>query len=365
MPSDQGKVVTVDGVIDPENLGVTLVHEHTFSDLATAWFDRPDSAYEQGLAEEPVALDNRWYTDQHHFGHKDNLRMSSFSDAVEEMGYFHQAGGDTVVDVTPKNVGEDPQQVRAVSRETGLNFVHGTAYYVKSGHPDHVQHRSVKELTEEFISDITDGIGNTMVRAGIIGEIGLSGHLHDDEVKVLRAAGRAGRKTGAPVTIHPAGRTEYSQRDRTYPRSRWGLEIVDILEEEGLPPNRVIMGHMDGTIYEDLEYQFDLVDRGVYIAYDLWGTEKYLPRWNDGYPSDTWRVESTLKHIERGNIDRLLFSHDIGSKTKRQKYGGHGYSHILMNVVPRLLANGLSQDQIETIIVENPRRVLPFDSPEA
>lgn len=363
MPSDQGKVVTVDGQIDPDELGTTLIHEHTFSDLATAWFDRPGSAFEQAIAEEPVSLENRWYVDQHHFGHEDNLRLSSFDEAVEEMGYFHRAGGNAVVDVTPKNVGDDPEKVRGVSRETGLHFVHGTAYYVRSGHPDYLDDMTEDEIEDEFVSDVTEGIDDTTVRAGVIGEIGLSGHLHEKELEVLQAAGRAAVRTGAPVSIHPAGRTEHSQRDRTYPRSRWGLEIVDVLEEEGLAPDRIIMGHMDGTIYEDLEYQFELADRGVYVAYDLWGTEKYLSRWNDGYPSDTWRVESTLEHVENGNLDRLVFSHDIGSKSKRRTYGGHGYAHIPENVVPRLLANGLSRDEVETILVENPKRVLPFDEP--
>lgn len=251
-----------------------------------------------------------------------------------------------------------------MSRETRLHFVHGTAYYVRSGHPDYIDDMTESELEEEFVSDVREGIDDKTVRTEVIGEIGLSGHLHEQELKVLRAAGRAACRTGAPVSIHPAGRTEHSQRDRTYPRSRWGLEIVDVLEEQGLDPNQVIMSHMDGTIYEDLEYQFELVNRGVYVSYDLWGTEKYLSQWNDGDPSDTWRVEATLEHAENGNLDRLVFSHDIGSKSKRRTYGGHGYAHIPENVVPRLLANGLSRADLDKILVENPKRVLPFDEPE-
>lgn len=359
-----GRVVTVDGPIDPDQLGVTITHEHTFTDFATPWFEEPDSAHERALAYEPVRIENLWYIDRNHFSHEDNLRLESMEEAVTEFGYFHDAGGDTVVDVTPKNVGLDPDRVRAVARRTGLQFVHGTAYYVRSAHPPRIDDVSAADLEAEFVSDVREGIDDTRVRAGVIGEIGLSGEIHPAEEKVLRAGARAARRTGAPLSIHPPGRTAESQRDRTYPRSRWGLEILDIIEEEGLALDRVAMGHMDGTTYEDLTYQHEIADRGAFLEYDLWGTEKYLERWNDGYPSDGWRVEAVRELIEAGHADRLLFSQDIGSKTKRRRYGGHGYGHVLEAVVPRLLANEVDRDATEEILIDNPRRLLTFDEPE-
>lgn len=364
MVEDTGSVVTVDGTIEPDELGVTITHEHTFTDFATPWFDRPDSAHDRRLAEQPIRMGNQWYVDRNHFGHRDNLLLDSLEEAVDEYNRFLEAGGDAVVDVTPKHIGEDPRRVRAVARRTGLTFIHGTAYYVRSGHPDYINDMTVEDLETEFVSDVRDGIDDTTVRAGVVGEIGLSGHLHEQEIKVLRAGARAARRTGAPLSIHPAGRTEHSQRDRTYPRSRWGLEILDIIEEEGLAPERVAMGHMDGTIYEDLDYQRELANRGAYLEYDLWGTEKYFQRWNDGYPSDTWRVEAIRELLDDGHGDRILFSHDIGSKSKRRAHGGHGYAHIPESVVPRLLANGVTREQIDAILVENPRDVLQFATPE-
>lgn len=363
MADDTGFVVTVNGRVDPDSLGVTITHEHTFTDLATPWFEDPDSAYERSIAHDPVKIEDLWYIEKNHFNHEDNLRLESFDEAVEELGHFYRAGGDTVVDVTPKNLGEDPQRVRAVARETGLQFVHGTAYYVRSAHPDRVDETSLDDLTEEFVSDVRDGIGDTRVRAGVIGEIGLSGHIHDQEEKVLRAGTRAALRTGAPLSIHPPGRTDESQRDRTYPRSRWGLEVLDIIEDEGLEPDRVAMGHMDGTIYEDLTYHHELADRGAYVEYDLWGTEKYLPRWNDSYPSDTWRVDAVRELLDAGHGSKVLFSHDIGSKSKRRCHGGHGYAHVLESVVPRLLANGVSEEQIDQILIDNPKRMLTFEEP--
>lgn len=364
MSDDTGSVVTVEGGIDPDELGSTLVHEHTFTDFARAWFDEPESAYKRKLAYEPVSLENQWYIDQNHFRHEDNLRLDSFEEAVEEYAAYYRAGGDTVVDVTPKGVGPDPNRVRGVARETGLQFVHGTAYYVRSAHPDRLDDATVEALESEFVSDVREGIDDTDVRAGLIGEIGTSGHLHDVEETVLRAGARAARRTGAPLSIHPPGRTAHSQRNRTYPRSRWALEILDIVEEEGLPPERVAICHMDGTLYEDLEYQFELAERGAYLEYDLWGTEKYLERWNDGYPSDAWRVDAVGELIERGHADRLLFSHDIGSKSKRRAHGGHGYAHVLESVLPRLEANGVDRETLDRIMVENPREWLAFAEPD-
>lgn len=287
--------------------------------------------------------------------------------AIEELKRYHRAGGDTVVDVTPKGVGQDPRKVRQVSRETGLEFVHGTAYYVRGSHPDRIDRLSIEDLTQEFISDVRDGIDDTSVPAGIVGEIGLSanasGDIYDEEIKVLRAGARAARLTGAPLTIHPPGRTERAQRDRTYPTSRWSLEVLDIVEEEGLPPERVIMSHMDRTLFEDLSYQKELASRGPYLEYDLWGAEFYLDIWNDGFPSDKWRIDAVAELIDAGYLSQLLFSHDICQKIQLTKFGGFGYDHLLTNAIPMLVYHGVSYDNITEILIENPKSILAFSSP--
>lgn len=361
--NDVGTIVTVDGCIDPEDLGVCLPHEHTLVDLSEAWFDEPDSAVDRALAREPVSLENLWYVRRNPQQHRDNFRIGSVDVAVEELGRYHRAGGDAVVDLTPKNAGGDPKRVRGIARETALTYVHGTAYYVRKAHPERVDEASVDELADEFVSDVRTGIDDTAVRAGIVGEIGLSGHVHPAEKKVLRAGARAARRTGAPLNIHPPGRTEHAQRDRTYPPSRWALELLDVIEEEGLPPDRIVVSHMDRTIYLDTEYQRELADRGAYLEYDLWGTELYLEAQNDSYPSDARRLEAVAGLIEDGYTDRLLFSHDVCMRVQLTRYGGYGYGHLLDNVVPMLLNRGIDRDTIDTILVENPRRVLTFREP--
>lgn len=360
MTNDTGSVVTVDGPIPPADLGVTLSHEHTFANWVEAWYTPPETAHDQRIAEQPISIDSLGYVRRNPMQHRDNLRLDSVEEAIDELARYLRAGGESYVDVTPKNVGCDPERVRGIARQLGLNVVHGTGYYTQAAHPPDVTEATIEELEEEFVSDVRDGIGETDVRAGIIGEIGLSDRIYGDEEKVLRGAARAARRTGAALTIHPPGRSRYSQRERTYPTSRWGLEVLDMVREEGLAPDRVIMDHMDRTIYEDLTYQKQLADQGVYLEYDIWGLESYLAEHEDSYPQDSWRTRAVLELIEEGYLENLLFSHDVYLKIQRVAHGGYGYAHLLENVVPMLEARGVTDDQLETIFVENTRRVLTF-----
>lgn len=362
MTGDEGAVVTVDGRIDPEELGVTLPHEHMLAD-ASNWFTPPESAYERKIAQEPVSLENRGYIVHNLYGSKDNMQLNSYEEAVEEVSRFKRAGGDAVVDLTPKNVGRDPRRIRGIARETGLTFVHGTGYYVRTAQPDYLDDMTSEEIEEEFVSDVREGIGDTTVRAGIVGELGVSGRIHDVEERVVRAGARAAATTGAPLNIHTPGRTPHSQKNRTYPPSRWALKLLDICEEEGLAPDRVVMSHLDRTFYEDLNYQRELANRGAYIEYDLWGLEAYIKEYDDGLPSDVRRAEWAAELVEDGYADRLLFSQDVWGKIQRVKYGGYGYAHLLENCWPMLRAQGVSRDTFNQITVENPRRVLTFEEP--
>jgi phosphotriesterase-related protein len=367
MSDDINTIVTVDGRINPDELGVTLPHEHLFAD----WTDRyepPESAYERKVAEEPVSLENLWYVEKNPFTHKDNLRLNSFQEAVDEISIFHRMGGDAIVDMTPKNTSGDPEQVRSIARETGLNIIHGTAFYTRDSHPKRVDNMSVEDVADEFEDDVLNGIGKTDVRAGIIGEIGLSGHIHSAEEKVLRAGARAALRTGAPIAVHPPGRTEHSQRNRTYPSSRWGLKILDILEDEGLQMERANLCHMDRTRwYENLDYQREICRRGGYVEYDLFGQRRYHYRdeYNDASPSDVQRVEWLAELVEDGFEENLLLSQDVFLKSHRQKHGGFGYAHILDNIVPILEDRGIADETIYTLLVENPKRLLTFTKPNS
>ncbi len=365
---DIGTIITVEGRIDPHELGVTSTHEHLFIDAVDAWYEPPSAPAKRQIATEPISLETLCHIRRNPMSHKDNLRLDSIEEALDELGHFLRAGGNSVVDVTPKDVGADPRRVRKIARESGLTIVHGTAYYTRASHPDRfTAHSSAtleSSLEEEFVSDVIEGIDDTTVRAGIVGEIGLSDRIYPEEEAALRSGARAARRTGASLTVHPPGRTPHSQRGRTYPTSRWGLEVLDIVEEEGLPANRVVIDHLDRTVYENLEYQFELAERGAYLEYDLWGLEMYLDKYDDSYPSDSWRVDSICELIDQGYESQLLFGQDVYMKAQRRRYGGFGYSHVLENVCPMLKARGVDKETIDRILIENPRNLLTFAEPE-
>jgi len=358
---DTGTAVTVEGPVDPETLGITLPHEHVFSSWGPEKFDDPESAYERKLAREPISLENLWYVRRNPTQHRENLRLESMEDAIEEVAQFHRAGGDTIVDVTPKGASADPERVRGVGRESGVTFVHGTAFYTRESHPERVAHRDTDELTEEFVSDVTDGIGGSSVRAGIIGEIGTSGEIHEREEKVLRAGARASLETGAPVSVHPP-----SDRDPEWPPSRRALQVLDILEEEGLPLDRVVICHMDQSKWlgGSMEYQRTVLDRGAYVEFDLFGHELYFEDGEDAQPSDVDRAGYVAELVKDGYTDQLLLSQDIFLKYLLRRYGGHGYAHVLTNVLPMFDGAGVPEEAVENLLTSNPQRMLTFAKPE-
>jgi phosphotriesterase-related protein len=373
MSEDAGSAVTVEGRIDAEEVGVTLPHEHIFIDSVDWAYEPPGSAIDRRISEEPIRLDNLWWIRKNRESHKDSLRMNSFPDAVEEIKHFLHAGGDTLVDLSPKSFKNKPEEIRAVSRATGINVIHGTAFYYRPSHPHRLDDMSLEEIAEEFERDITEGIDGTDVRAGIIGEIGLSdtserdepginNEIYDAEEKVLRASARAAIRTGAPINVHPP-----YQRSEEWPNSRRCHSILDILEEEGLPLERVVLSHRDRSkwLETDLTHQMELADRGAYIEYDMFGHEEVPhPEFNDAKPSDFDRIKWVMELIENGYGDSLLLSHDVFRKSHLRKYGGYGYAHVIEDIIPILKEYGVSKSDLDELVIDNPRRLLTFAEPE-
>lgn len=359
-----GKILTVEGPIDPEDLGVTLPHEHMFMDPVEGRFNPPSSAVDRARSDEPISLENLDWIRRNPLRHKENMVLDSYDEALEEARTFHRFGGDTIVDVTPKHIGGDPERVRSVGRETGVQIVHGTAHYHVETLPDFVYDLQGEEIEEEFVDDIRNGIDDTNIKAGVIGEIGLKDHIYEVEEKILRAAARAAVRTGAPLTVHPPGASPKSRKDGSYFSSKWGHDILDIVEEEGLSPERTVICHMDRNWFEDLEAQKELCERGAFVEYDVWGTQFVRTQQEVGYASDKQRIEWVSELIDAGYQEHLLFSHDIFCRAQRRRYGGHGQVHIIKNVVPMLKWHGYGQEVINDIIKRNPKRWLTFDEPE-
>ena len=182
-------------------------------------FAEPAAASDKGRAWEPVSLANLGWVRQHFNANLDNLRLTDEQVAADEIRLFKHAGGSTVVDPTPKTLARDPLALARIARATGMNVVMGSGYYVAASHPPDMDGKSVDALADEMIADVTVGAGDTGVRAGLLGEIGTTYPLAENERKVLRAAVTAQRQTGAPLMVHP-GR-----------HPRMPMELAELVDE--------------------------------------------------------------------------------------------------------------------------------------
>jgi len=346
--AETGQVQTVLGAISSEAMGITLPHEHLLIDFKVM-FVEPAPASDKGRAWEPVSLANLGWVRQHFNANLDNLRLTDEEVAIDEIPLFQQAGGATVVDPTPRTLARDPLALARIARATGLHVVMGSGYYVAASHPPDMDARTIDDLAREMIADVTAGPGDTGVRAGLLGEIGTTYPWTENERKVLRAAIAAQRETGAPLMIHPG-------RHPGMP-----MELAEFVGKEGGDLARTIMCHIDRTI-ADVRAVIDLAQTGMWLEYDLFGMENSYYPYNPSFdmPNDGGRMAHVLALIEAGHGDRVLLSHDIAYKTSLVKYGGYGYHHLLVNVVPRLRMKGVDEPGLRRLLVDNPRRAFQF-----
>ncbi|MAF53785.1 MAG: phosphotriesterase-related protein [SAR202 cluster bacterium] len=346
--SMRGKAQTVLGPVDAGDLGPTMTHEHLFIDFRIM-FNPPADATIQDRAMQAITLENVGWVRYNQYTSLDNLMVLEEDVAIDEARLFKRVGGGTIVDATTIGIGRDPLALARIARDVGINIVMGAGFYVDPVHPDDMDDRSEDDLARQIIADIQDGVGDTGVKAGIIGEIGCSWPLTDNERKVLRAASIAQKETGASILIHPG-------RDEGAPS-----EIIEVLAESGADVSRVIMGHLDRTV-ADFDNLRRLASTGCYLEWDLFGNESsYYPLSDIDMPSDAQRMDTIKRIIEsEGCGERVVIAHDICTKHRLVKYGGHGYGHILENIVPRMRRKGFTEEQVHAITAGNPASVLSF-----
>jgi phosphotriesterase-related protein len=202
----------------------------------------------------------------------------------------------------------------------------------------------------QIIHDVEQGVGDTGIRSGIIGEIGCSWPWHESEKKVLEASVIAQRETGAPLLIHP-GRNQ-----------RAPIDLLNAVEKWGGNLSRTVMGHIERTVY-DRGILNELIGSGAYLNFDLFGHESsFYPLAPDSYiPADHERIEMVEYMVSEGKQGSVLLAHDICTKHRLKTYGGHGFDHILTRVVPRMKARGMNEEVIRLILIDNPTRMLTFD----
>jgi phosphotriesterase-related protein len=301
-------VVTVRGEVTVSRLGRVLPHEHVFCDTVREY--RGDGL----LNDERLA--------------------------VEELAVL--AGEPTtVVDLTLDEIGRDPEALRRVSEATGVQIVMGCGGY-RDPYLDRaaLDRTSVAELADRLIAEIEYGVGDSGIRPGIIGEIGADRRVVSAvEERVLRAAARAQRRTGLAISTHSA---------------RWPVALaqLEILDEEGVDPRRVIVGHSDSV--PDPGFQLLLARRGCFVELDAVGT---------GTPHEQRRiVEHVLDLIAHGHLGQVLLSQDVFLASHLAANGGPGYGHLFDTFFDRLRGAGVGDGELTQITVHNPARALMGDA---
>ena len=256
-------IQTVLGSISPESLGITLAHEHLIHDSSAHRVD-PTVVFD-----DPVMM-------------------------VDELTEFRDLGGRAVVELTPIEIGRDVSLLWDISRDSGLHVVAATGFYTEISYPPFVRQGSIEQIANHFVKELTQGIDDTGIRAGVIGEIGTSeGAITDNEKKVFQASAMAQERCGAPIFTH------------TY----WGtlgLEQIALLGELGADLSRVAIGHIDSQL--DFDYHQAIADSGAYLAYDCVGKTHHDPEFGHGFPTDVERADMLIRLIEAGYVEQLLLS---------------------------------------------------------
>ncbi len=339
----KGKAQTVLGVIEPGLLGQTLMHEHLLWDIRTpAMQANPDQGPE-------ISLCNCWQMSYGSLKAPNNYVFSDHEIAIAEVERMRAAGGETIVELSTGGLAPDPDGLMEIARATSAHIVMGCGHYVDDYQDPANRERNIDDFAAEMVAQIYEGAWGSEARAGIIGEIGCQSPWTELERRVMAGALIAQQETGAALNIHPG-------RDPDQPQ-----EVADFIAAEGGDTSRLIISHVDRTVFDD-ERLFRLADSGCVIELDLFGQEQsfYGLNLKIDLPNDADRLRWIRRLIDRGHLDQVAISHDICYRSRLNRFGGHGYSHIFDNVIPLMRRRDFSEAEINRIIVETPRRLLTF-----
>jgi len=319
----QEYVNTVTGPIRVEELGVTLMHEHILIGYPG------------------------WEADTLRPGPG---RAEMVDTAVDKIRSMQSIGIQSMLDPCPNDLGRDVGLAAEVADKTGFNIICATGLYKENeggfAHWHFVRSigRGVEAMAELFIHELTKGIGDTGIKAGIIKVATGEGQITDYEYDVLSAAAMAAVETGAPITTHTDQGT-------------MGEEQQAVLMEKGVPSHRIIIGHSCGA--SDHDYHMRLLEKGSYLGFDRFGLDILVP--------DEQRIDALVALLQKQQERRIVVSHDSVWCTRGQPFPAEmlaaidtdklfNPTHFHRNIIPALLARGVSREQIDTMLVDNPRR---------
>jgi phosphotriesterase-related protein len=332
---------TVLGPIAPEQLGPTSMHEHLLSDLSI-WAKPPRELPPAGVPMGPeLAAYLRWNA----LSLPQNLVLDDPDVAAAELAYVRAAGASAVVELTHEGMGRRIDELPEISRRAGVHVCVGAGFYVEETMPARVRDAGIDELAEILVAQLTDGIGASGIKPALLGEIGTSWPITAAEWRLVRAAGRAGARTGAAVYMHLSF------------RGMGGTAVLAALMEEGMPADRVVIGHLDERW--DRGYHREIAQAGAVLGYDTFGSDFYYGSPALRNPTDAERLEMVEWLLSEGFGSQLIIGADVWTQANLRRNGGNGYDHLFRRIAPAIadLADG-DTTVVDTILVHNPRRLL-------
>jgi len=302
-----GIIRTVKGDINPNDLGMCLPHEHLL-----------------GMPPVPYAV-----TDP-------DLILDDIQASLQEVIELQATGIQSLVEMTPIDYNRNPNGLYQISKKSGLNIICVTGYLKDKFCAPIVSQMEIDDIAQQMIRDIQVGIDETDICAGVIKASSSLNVITGNEQKVFQAAAIAQQATGALISTHTEAGT-------------MALEQIDLLTQAGVEPNRILIGHLDRCMDWDLHQQ--VADRGVYLGYDQISKHKYYP--------DTQRIKFVSQMIDTGHQAQLMLSMDLARQSNFSAYGGQpGHTYFMEDFVPMLHSAGVSNETVNRLLINNPRRAL-------
>lgn len=391
-PSGPGgkNVRTVRGLMAPEHLGITDMHEHVLRDHVpddaqistmfdketleeSAMFSEPEPVPDRFFPQKgnPITLRNRSYLIPYYANGKDQFVLDE-SLMTGELEDFAALGGKSILDCSVSYERGDVKTVRAMSERTGVNVVMSTGINSHVLLPQKFKSMTVTELAQFFEKEIEVGIDDTDICCGnikLFAESGQFGRKATEDVPLLRgleAAASISRNNGVPVTVHAYLLGNDVLR-----------EFLQKAMEFGMPEGRMILAHFPTALMPmsyktllqdpksftpDFDIGYWAMDRGFVLSFDLFGSSISWVDKREGLapPYDPLALAAIYQYVKAGYGDRIVMGMDVWMRNSTRRYGGAGFAGLLNSIVPTLLENGLSQKEIDTILIATPARMLAF-----
>lgn len=265
-----------------------------------------------------------------------DCRLDDMDAMIEDVQDLRRYGVGNILEVTALSMGRDPAYCKAVADATGVQILLATGFYKDPFLPEDFADRSNEEWVETLLKELTDGVADTGIPASVIGEFGTSkNEMTPNEKRVFAICSEAALRSGAVVTTHTSLGT-------------LGVEQVDYLLNKGLDPRKIIIGHQD--LCSDLALVEEVLKRGVSVGFDTVGKVNYQP--------EKVRIANLLALIEKGYLNHIVLSLDLTRKSQLKAYGGYGRSYLFEQFLPLCKQAGLSDRDIDQLLIHNPRRIL-------